>query len=53
MQLASFEILGDVDLINTQLDHYRAVTADQIRLVAEKILRPGNKNTLNYLSLTK
>jgi len=51
MQLASYEILGDAALINEQIDHYRNVTPEDIRKVASGILRVGNCNTLNYLSL--
>ena len=53
MQLAAYEILGDAGLINQQAAHYRAVTPDDIRKVASEILRVGNCNTLNYLSLKK
>ena len=53
MQLASYEILGDAALINEQADHYRNVTSEDIRRVASEILRPGNCNILNYLSLKK
>lgn len=51
MQLASYEILGDAALINQQADHYLNVSAEDIRRVASHILREGNRNTLNYLSL--
>lgn len=53
MQLASFEILGNAALINEQAEHYRNVTPEDIRRVAAGILRPGNCNILNYLSLKK
>ncbi len=53
MQLAAYEILGDAGQINHQADHYRNVTAEEIRTVASRILQPGNCNTLNYLSLKK
>ena len=53
MQLAAYEILGDAGLINEQAEHYRNVTPDDIRTVAAGILRVGNCNTLNYLSLKK
>jgi zinc protease len=53
MQLAAYEILGDAALINQQAEHYRLVTPEEIRRVATGILRPGNCNTLNYLSLKK
>lgn len=51
MQLAHYEILGDAALINEQADHYQRVTPEDIRRVASEILRTGNRNTLNYLSL--
>jgi len=53
MQLAAYEILGDAGLINQQAAHYRNVTPEDIRKVAANILRVGNCNTLNYLSLKK
>jgi zinc protease len=53
MQLAAYEMLGDAALINQQSDRYRDVTAEDIRSVAANILRAGNQNTLNYLSLKK
>ena len=53
MQLAAYEILGDAGQINRQADHYRNVSADDIRKVASGILRPENCNLLNYLSLKK
>ena len=53
MQLAAYEILGDARQINQQDDHYRNVTAEEIRNTASRILRAGNCNTLNYLSLKK
>jgi len=53
MQLAAYEILGDAGLINEQAERYRNVSPDDIREVASEILREGNCNTLNYLSLKK
>ncbi len=53
MQLAFYEILGDANLINLQIARYREVTREDIRRVASDILRSGNCNTLNYLSLKK
>ena len=53
MQLAYYENLGDASLINQQAEHYRKVTPEDIRRVASEILRVGNCNTLNYLSLKK
>ncbi len=53
MQLASFEILGDADLINQQAEKYRKVTTDDILNIAKKIFCKGNRNTLNYMSIKK
>lgn len=53
MQLAAYEILGDAGLINEQAEQYRNVTSGDIRRVASGILREGNSNTLNYLSLKR
>ena len=53
MQLAYYENLGNAALINEQAAHYRNVTPEDIRRVASEILRTGNCNTLNYLSLKK
>ena len=53
MQLAAYEILGDAGQINLQSEHFREVSSEDIRRVASKILRSGNRNTLDYLSLKK
>jgi zinc protease len=53
IQLASFEILDNADLINEQAEKYRNVTAEDILRVAKGILRKGNRNTLNYFSIKK
>ena len=53
MQLASYEILGDARQINEQAEHYHKVTSEDILRVASGILKSGNCNTLNYLSLKK
>lgn len=50
MNLATNEILSDANLINSQIDLYRSVTADQIRTVAGQIFRPENCSVLNYLA---
>jgi len=53
IQLASYEILGDAGLINDQAINYERITTDDILLVAQKLFRPGNRNTLNYYSNKK
>jgi zinc protease len=50
MNLATNEILQDAALINSQADSYRAVTAFQIRKVAQQLFRTENCSVLNYLA---
>ena len=50
MNLASFELLGDADLLNQETEKYLAVTAGQIKDVANKIFRKDNSSTLVYLA---
>jgi zinc protease len=50
MNLASFELLGDADLLNQETRKYLAVTAAQIREAANKIFRKDNSSTLIYLA---
>jgi predicted Zn-dependent peptidase len=50
MNLATNEILKDADLINSQVESYRSVTAAQIREVSQQILRPENCSVLNYIA---
>ena len=48
--LAIYELLGDANLINTELDRYRAVTAEEIRNECKIIFDERNSNTLYYYS---
>ncbi len=48
MNLGYYEMLGDIELINTELENYRAVTKDDIIDFARRIFRPENSNTLIY-----
>lgn len=48
--LAMYELLGDADLINKELDRYRAVTADAIKEESKIIFDEKNCNTLYYYS---
>jgi predicted Zn-dependent peptidase len=50
MNLATNEILKDADLINSQVESYRSVTAAQIREVSQHILIPENCSVLNYIA---
>jgi predicted Zn-dependent peptidase len=50
MNLASFELLGDADLLNHETAKYLEVTTRQIKAVANKIFRKDNSSTLVYLA---
>jgi zinc protease len=46
--LAMYELIGDANLINTELEKYRAVTAQQIIEESKIIFDENNSNTLYY-----
>lgn len=48
--LAFYELLGNADLMNTELARYQQVTAEDIQQEAQHIFREGNSNTLWYRS---
>lgn len=48
--LAYYEMLGNAEDVNKQVEHYRKVDPDEIRDVARKILTKENSNILNYCS---
>jgi predicted Zn-dependent peptidase len=48
--LAIYELLGDVNMMNTELDKYRAVTAEDILATSRQLFDPRNSNTLYYYS---
>ncbi|HPS13503.1 MAG TPA: pitrilysin family protein [Prolixibacteraceae bacterium] len=48
MALASYELLGDASLINSQGDRYRQVTPQRLYDVANQIFRRENCSTLYY-----
>ena len=50
MSLANYELLGDADLMNKELDHYKAITVDDIKEYANKIFATSNSSTLKYYS---
>jgi predicted Zn-dependent peptidase len=48
--LASYYLLyGDVNLINTEIEMYRSITAKEIRDVANKYLNPNQRLILDYV----
>lgn len=50
MNLAQYELLGDVQEINREVDHYQAVTREQIQMLAGTVFTPENSSTLYYRS---
>lgn len=50
MNLAQFELLGDADLLNHETAKYAAVTASEIKELANKLFRKDNSSTLIYLA---
>ncbi|MCF8284609.1 MAG: insulinase family protein [Sphingobacteriales bacterium] len=50
MNMAYYELLGDADLMNTEMDRYRSVTSEDIELYATQVFVPTNCSTLFYHS---
>ena len=48
--LANYELLGDANLMNKELEFYQAVTADEIKGLANNIFTDTNCSTLFYKS---
>jgi zinc protease len=48
MNLAFYELMGNVQLINTEIEHYNAVTVSDIQRVASQIFRKENSSVLYY-----
>jgi predicted Zn-dependent peptidase len=48
--LAFYELLGDANLMNTELDRYRQVTVEDVQREAANIFKETNSSTLWYLS---
>lgn len=46
--LAIYELLGDVNMMNTELEKYQAVTADEMLATSRQLFDPKNSNTLYY-----
>jgi zinc protease len=53
VSLAQYELLGNPDLINREVEFYRSTTADMVALAAERYLRSSNCSTLYYKSSRK
>lgn len=50
MNLAYFDLLGDAEMINSEIDHYLSVSLEDIRRVSTKLFKKENSSTLIYLS---
>lgn len=48
--LAFYELLGDADLMHTELDRYNKITAEDIHAISNTIFKETNASTLWYLS---
>lgn len=48
--LAYYELLGDANLINTELESYQKVTSEDILRVASTLFLESNSNTVHYLA---
>ena len=46
--LAIYELLGDANMMNTELDKYRSVTAEEMLATSREIFDLRNSNTLYY-----
>ena len=53
MNLAYFELLGDIDLINKEIGNYLRVTAQDIQRLTKEVLRKTNCSSLHYCSNRK
>jgi len=53
MNLSMYELLGDPDLVNREVESNRAVSREMVRKSAIKYLSPENCTTLFYLSASK
>jgi len=50
MSLCYFELLGDANMINSEMDSYQQITPSAIQQTAKVILKPENCSTLHYKS---
>src|SRR6059058_3317615 len=48
--LAFYELLGDAGLMNSELDRYNQVTAEDIQNISQEVFREENSSTLYYYS---
>jgi len=50
MNLASFELMGDADMLNHETEKYTKVTREQIKDLSNQLFRKDNSSTLIYLA---
>lgn len=48
--LAMYELLGDANMMNTELQRYQEVTADEIKMLANAFFTEENSSTIEYYS---
>lgn len=48
--LATYELLGDAEMMNTELTRYQEITAEDIKEVSRTIFDENNSNTMHYFS---
>jgi len=53
VSLANYELLGNPELINREVEAYRCVSAEMVSEAAERFFRPSNCSTLFYKSSRK
>ena len=51
--LANYELLGDANLMNTELENYQSVTREEILEECRKVFVESNCSTLYYRSTIK
>lgn len=47
-KLCEYEIMGDADMFNTEVDRYRATTIDNIAQALDTVFNPNNCSTIYY-----
>lgn len=50
MNLAYYELLGDADLLNVEINKYLSIDAEQIKRVAQETFKKEKSSTLYYLA---
>jgi predicted Zn-dependent peptidase len=48
--LANYELLGNANLMNEELEKYQNVTAEDVKEYSRRIFAESNSNTMHYYS---